>query len=62
MSKLVRNRDYYTVLNRAILLDDNQKVEDVFNTEHWKECHKLYYNDQDNDSRNTDKKYYLEHK
>lgn len=62
MSKLVRNRDYYTVLNRAILLDDNQKVEDVFNTEHWKECHKLYYNDQDNDSRNTAKKYYLEHK
>lgn len=62
ISKLIRNKDYKTFLRQAIILQPNQTVDDIFDTDEWKQCKKLYYNDKDEDSKRTAHDYYLLHK
>lgn len=62
ISRLARNKDYYTFLRRAIILKHNQTVEDIFESPLWLQCKKLYFNDKDLDSKNTAKKFYKDHK
>lgn len=61
MSRLSRNKDYKTILKRAILLKDNETVEDIFESDLWMQCKKLYFNDKDEDSKETAKQFYKEH-
>ncbi len=62
ISRLCRNKSYYTVLKRAILLEPEQTVDDIFETPLWLECKKLYFNDKDPNPIETARKFYLEHK
>lgn len=62
MSRLSRNKDYKTILKRAIILEPNQTVEDIFESDLWLECKKIYFNDKDKDSKETAKQFYKEHK
>lgn len=58
ISRLSINKDYYTVLKRAIILDENQTVEDILESPLWIECKKLYFNDKDNNAKFTAKVFY----
>lgn len=59
ISRLSRNPDYKTVLKRAIILEDGQKVDDIFKQPLWEECRKLLYNPKDDNPQETAKKFYL---
>mgnify|MGYP004464978017 CR=1 FL=1 len=61
ISRLRRNKDYYTVLKRAIILKDNQTVEDILESPLWLECKRLYFNDKDNNAKFTAKVFYENH-
>ena len=61
MSRLSRNKDYYTILKRAIILNDDETVEDIFESALWLECKKIYFNDKDINSKETARQFYLEH-
>lgn len=61
ISRLSRNKDYYTVLKRAIILKDNQTVEDILESPLWLECKKLYFNDKDNNAKLTANAFYENH-
>jgi phage terminase large subunit-like protein len=60
MSKLSRNNDYYTILKRAILLEDGQKVDDIFESDLWLECKKIYFDDKlrKEERKSTAEKFY----
>ncbi|WP_290060218.1 terminase [Paraclostridium bifermentans] len=58
ISRLSRNKDYYTVLKRAIVLGEDQTVEDILENSLWLECKKLYFNDKDNNAKFTAKVFY----
>lgn len=62
MSKLSRNNDYFTVLKRAIVLKEDETVEDIFGSDLWMECKKIYFNDDDENSKETALQFYLKHK
>ena len=64
MSKLSRNNDYYTILRRAIVLNDNETVEDIFERELWQECHDIYFDEKLNkdERKKKAKQFYEEHK
>ena len=64
MSKLSRNNDYYTILRRAIVLNDDETVEDIFESELWRECHDIYFDEKLNkDERKIKaKQFYEDHK
>ncbi|MCX0389880.1 terminase, partial [Clostridium perfringens] len=51
MSRLSRNRDYHTILKRAIILEEGQTVDDIFNSDLWRKCKKIYFNDSLEDSK-----------
>ncbi len=61
MSRLSRNRDYHTILKRAIILEEGQTVDDIFNSYLWRECKKIYFNDSLEDSKKEAEKYYKLH-
>ncbi|MDK0723372.1 terminase [Clostridium perfringens] len=61
MSRLSRNRDYHTILKRAIILEEGQTVDDIFNSYLWRECKKIYFNDSLEDSKKEAEKYYKQH-
>lgn len=62
MSKLSRNNDYYTLLRRAIILEDGQTVEDIFESPLWQQCHDIYFNEKLNEDERKDKaKQFYEH-
>lgn len=61
ISRLSRNKDYFTVLKRAIILDDGQTVDDIFESELWVECKKLYFNDKDPNGKFTARVFYENH-
>ncbi|MCX0394601.1 terminase [Clostridium perfringens] len=61
MSRLSRNRDYHTILKRAIILEEGQTVDDIFNSNLWRECKKIYFNDLLEDSKKEAEKYYKQH-
>lgn len=64
MSKLSRNNDYYTILRRAIILEDGQTVEDIFESDLWQKCHDIYFDEKlDRDERKMKaKQFYEDHK
>lgn len=61
MSRLSRNRDYHTILKRAIILEEGQTVDDIFNADLWRKCKKIYFNDSLEDSKKEAEKYYKQH-
>lgn len=61
ISRLSRNKDYYTVLKRAIILKDDQTVEDILESTLWLECKRLYFNDKDSNAKFTAKVFYENH-
>lgn len=61
MSRLSRNRDYHTILKRAIILEEDQTVDDIFNSDLWRKCKKIYFNDSLEDSKKEAEKYYKQH-
>ncbi|NMF04562.1 phage terminase large subunit family protein [Clostridium beijerinckii] len=62
MSRLSRNNDYKTILRRAIILEPNQTVEDIFESPLWLECKKLYFNDKLDNPKEAAKQFYQDHK
>ncbi len=64
MSKLSRNNDYYTVLRRAILLKEGQTVEDIFDSDLWLKCKRIYFDDKLKKEERKEKarQFYEEHK
>ncbi|WP_045516322.1 hypothetical protein [Clostridium sporogenes] len=64
MSRLSRNNDYYTILRRAIILEPNQTVEDIFESELWLECKKIYFDDklEKEQRKEKAKQFYENHK
>ena len=61
ISRLSRNPDYKTVLKRAILLEEGQTVDDIFEQPLWQECKKLLYNNKDPNPQETARRFYLDH-
>ena len=53
ISRLSRNNDYKTVKNSAIILKPNETVDDIFESDLWMQCKKLYFNDKDSNSKAT---------
>lgn len=45
MSRLSRNNDYKTLLKRAIVLNDDKTVDDLFDSDLWLQCKKIYFNE-----------------
>jgi hypothetical protein len=62
ISRLSRNKDYYTLLKRAIILKDNETVEDILESPLWLECKKLYFNDKDSYAKETAQQFYIDNK
>lgn len=74
MSRLSRNNDYYTILRRAILLEDGQTVEDIFEYGEtiedefkpglWLQCHDIYFDEKLNKDERKEKakQFYEDHK
>lgn len=62
ISRLSRNKDYHTFLRRAILLKEGQTVDDIFESDLWLQCKKLYFNDKDENSKEVAKAFYESNK
>ncbi|MDK0812090.1 terminase [Clostridium perfringens] len=62
ISRLSRNKSYYTVLKQAIILKEDQTVDDIFDSELWRECKKLYFDDSLEDSMEAANIFYKKHK
>ncbi|MGL5440808.1 MAG: hypothetical protein ACRDA4_10600 [Filifactoraceae bacterium] len=62
ISKLSRSKDYETFLRRAVLLEDGQSVDDIFDSDLWIKCKKLYFNDKFEDSKKVAHEFYIKHK
>ena len=64
MSRLSRNNDYYTILRQAIVLKDDETVEDIFESSLWRQCHDIYFDEELNkDERKIKaKQFYEDHK
>lgn len=62
MSKLSRNNNYYSRIRQAIILEEGQEVEDIFESELWKKCRSLYFNEKDKNRKETAYKFYLDNK
>ena len=64
MSKLARNNDYFTVLRRAIILEPEQTVQDIFESSLWERCHDIYFDEKLNEDERKDKahQFYLDRK
>lgn len=64
MSRLSRNNDYYTILRRAIILEDDQTVEDIFESDLWQKCHDIYFDEKLNKDERKEKakQFYKDHK
>lgn len=61
MSKLSRNNDYYTILERAIILEPGQIVDDIFESELWVKCKHIYFDDKlEKDQRKEKAKQFYE--
>ncbi|NRT34536.1 phage terminase large subunit-like protein [Clostridium beijerinckii] len=64
MSKLSRNGDYYTILRRAIILETDKTVEDIFENDLWLQCHDIYFDEKLNKEERKEKakQFYEDHK
>lgn len=61
ISRLSRNKSYHTVLKRAIVLDDDTTVDEIFDTELWRQCKRIYFDDTLEDSMEVAYAFYEEH-
>lgn len=61
ISRLSRNRDYHTIINRAVLLEDGQTIDDIFESNLWLECKKIYFDDKIEDPQIQARKFYEKH-
>lgn len=61
ISRLSRNRDYHTIINRAVLLEDGQTIDDIFESNLWLECKKIYFDDKIEDPQIQARKFYDKH-
>ena len=61
ISKLSRNRDYHTIMNRAVLLEDGQTIDDIFESDLWIKCKKIYFDDKIEDPQIQARKFYEKH-
>lgn len=61
ISRLSHDPDYFTVLRRAILLKEGQKVDDIFMQPLWIKCKELLYNPKDPNPKKTAIKFYKDH-
>lgn len=61
ISKLSRNRDYHTIINRAVSLEDGQTIDDIFESDLWLECKKIYFDDKIEDPQIQARKFYEKH-
>jgi predicted phage terminase large subunit-like protein len=61
ISRLSRNRDYYTIINRAVLLENGQTIDDIFESDLWLECKKIYFDDKIEDPQIQARKFYEKH-
>ena len=61
ISKLSRNRDYHTIINRAVLLEDGQTIDYIFESDLWLECKKIYFDDKIEDPQIQARKFYEKH-
>lgn len=52
-SKLSRNTTYHLILRRAMPLEDDKTVDDIFESDLWQQCHDIYYDEKiiDKDER-----------
>ncbi|WP_077845186.1 terminase, partial [Clostridium beijerinckii] len=74
MSRLSRNGDYYSILRRAIILKDDETVEDIFEYGEiienefkpglWLQCHDIYFDEKLNKEERKEKakQFYEDHK
>lgn len=64
MSRLSRNNDYYTILRQAIVLNNDETVDDIFESDLWQQCHDIYFSEKLNkDERKLKaKEFYEQHK
>lgn len=62
VSRLARNNDYYTMLRRAIILTGEETVDDIFDSDLWRICKRLYFNNKDENSKETAKEFYTVNK
>lgn len=62
ISKLCRNKEYYTIKNSAILLEKGQSVDDIFESELWTKCKRIYFDDKLEKPKLEAKKFYENHK
>lgn len=64
MSRLSRNNDYYTILRQAIVLNNDETVEDIFESDLWQQCYDIYFSEKLNkDERKLKaKEFYEQHK
>lgn len=62
VSRLSRNNDYYTVLKRAIILNPEQTVEDIFESDLWLQCKKIYFDDKIDNPKEEAKQFYEDNK
>lgn len=58
ISQLSRNKDYYTFLRQAIILKDDESVDDIFESNLWLQCKALYFDDKLEDSKAHAKEFY----
>jgi predicted phage terminase large subunit-like protein len=61
ISRLSRNRDYHTIINRAVLLEDGQTIDDIFESNLWLQCKKIYFDDKIEDPQIQARKFYDKH-
>ena len=63
ISRLSENPDYKTVLKRAIILEDDQTVDDIFESPLWEQCHDIYFDEKFDKNQRYDKakEFYLDH-
>lgn len=61
ISRLSRNKAYYTIMNRAVLLEEGQTIDEIFESELWLECKKIYYDDKNPNAQIDARKFYEEH-
>lgn len=61
ISRISRNKEYHTILNRAVLLEGDQTIDGIFASELWVKCKSIYFNDKLENPKGAAKEFYHEH-
>lgn len=61
ISRISRNKDYYTSKSSAIILKDGETVDDIFESDLWTECKRIYFDDSIENPKQEAEKFYREH-